>query len=197
MALLCWATGRKNAEKGARFAATGKGALMSGKVMAHFRTTVLSVAALAFVAGCSEDGGMSFFSKNNGSDEVVVVEENRSVELIERDVEAPQVFQVTENGLWDGRPSLGGVWVAHPDVQDPERVIVRNLDNGKFVIGALFRRERENPGPALQASSDAAAALGMLAGAPAELQVTALRREETPAQVAEATATFDEGEEIE
>ncbi len=197
MALLCWVTGRKNAEKGARFAATGKGALMSGKVMAHFRTTVLSVAALAFVAGCSKDGGMSFFSKNNGSDEAVVVEENRSVELIERDVEAPQVFQVTENGLWDGRPSLGGVWVAHPDVQDPERVIVRNLDNGKFVIGALFRRERENPGPALQASSDAAAALGMLAGAPAELQVTALRREEAPAQMAEATATFDEGEEIE
>ncbi|NIY72154.1 SPOR domain-containing protein [Marivivens donghaensis] len=170
---------------------------MSGKVMAHFRTTVLSVAALAFVAGCSEDGGMSFFNKNSGSDETLVVEENRSVELIERDVEAPQVFQVTENGLWDGRPSLGGVWVAHPDVQDPERVIVRNLDNGKFVIGALFRRERENPGPALQASSDAAAALGMLAGAPAQLQVTALRREEAPAQVAEATPTFDEGAEVE
>jgi len=51
------------------------------------------------------------------------------------------------------------------------------------VIGALFRREREIPGPRLQASSDAAAALGMLAGAPVELNVTALRREtveETP-----------------
>ena len=43
--------------------------------------------------------------------------------LVERDVEAPGVFQVTEAGLWDGRPSLGGVWVAHPDVTEPERVI--------------------------------------------------------------------------
>ncbi len=101
-----------------------------------------------------------------------------SVELIERDVEAPEVFHVTATGLWDGRPSLGGVWVAHPDVSEPERVIIRNEDNGKFVIGALFRRERDNPGPALQVSSDAAQTLGMLAGAPANLNVTALRREE-------------------
>jgi hypothetical protein len=34
--------------------------------------------------------------------------------LAERDVEAPEVFDVTDAGLWDGRPSLGGVWVAHP-----------------------------------------------------------------------------------
>lgn len=101
-----------------------------------------------------------------------------SVELVERDVEAPEVFHVTDSGLWDGRPSLGGVWVAHPDVSEPERVIIRNEDNGKFVIGALFRRERDNPGPALQVSSDAAQTLGMLAGAPANLNVTALRREE-------------------
>ncbi|MEI2707315.1 MAG: hypothetical protein V9E89_19220 [Ilumatobacteraceae bacterium] len=99
---------------------------------------------------------------------------------MDRDVEAPNVFQVTEEALWDGRPSLGGVWVASPDTKDPERVIMRNPANGKFVIGALFRRERDNPGPKLQISSDAAAALGMLAGAPAKLSITALRREETP-----------------
>ncbi|HEY9037441.1 MAG TPA: SPOR domain-containing protein [Roseovarius sp.] len=103
-----------------------------------------------------------------------------SVRLVERDVEAPEVFQITDKGLWDGRPSLGGVWVAHPDVTEPERVIIRNTANSKFVIGALFRRERSNPGPAFQVSSDAAAALGMLAGAPAALNVTALRREEAP-----------------
>ncbi len=101
-----------------------------------------------------------------------------AAQLVERDVEAPEVFQATEAGLWDGRPSLGGVWVAHPDVKEPERVIVRNEKNGQFVIGALFRRERETPGPRLQVSSDAAAALGMLAGQPANLNVVALRREE-------------------
>ncbi|MCW1950186.1 MAG: SPOR domain-containing protein, partial [Octadecabacter sp.] len=58
------------------------------------------------------------------------------------------------------------------------------------VIGALFRRERENPGPALQVSSDAASALEMLAGAPTQLQVTALRREEV-AETPEATPTAD------
>ena len=101
-----------------------------------------------------------------------------TVQLVETDVEAPEIFQVTDQGLWDGRPSLGGVWVAHPDVTEPERVIIRNEENGTFVIGALFRRERENPGPLIQVSSDAAEALEMLAGAPARLNVTALRREE-------------------
>ncbi len=109
--------------------------------------------------------------------------------LVERDVEAPEVFQITENGLWDGRPSLGGVWVAHPEAQDPERVIIRNEANGKFVIGALFRREREVPGPRFQVSSDAADALGMLAGSPVTLNVTALRREEVPDPTAEQDPT--------
>ena len=108
----------------------------------------------------------------------------------ERDVEAPEVFQKTEAGLWDGRPSLGGVWVAHPDVTDPERVIIRNETNGKFVIGALFRRERDNPGPQLQVSSDAAEELGMLAGAPATLNIVALRREAV-AVAPPATTDFD------
>lgn len=95
--------------------------------------------------------------------------------VIERDVEAPEVFQVEEPGLWDGRPSLGGVWVAHPSARDPERVLIRNDATGQTVIGALFRRERENPGPRFQISSEAANALGILPGAPTEISVTALR----------------------
>ena len=105
---------------------------------------------------------------------------------VEADVEAPDVFDVTDQGLWDGRPSLGGVWVAHPDVADPERVVIRNQDNGRTIVGALFRRERESPGPPLQVSSDAAEALSMLAGAPATLDVTALRREVASAPPAAA-----------
>jgi hypothetical protein len=120
-----------------------------------------------------------------------------SVELIERDVEAPEVFEAEDRALWDGRPSLGGVWVAAPGVRDPERVIIRNVENGKFVIGALFKREEGNPGPRLQLSSDAAAALGVLAGRPASVSVVALRREEVadpqPAPETEAPST-DAGE---
>ncbi|KIC43393.1 sporulation protein [Ruegeria sp. ANG-R] len=111
----------------------------------------------------------------------------------QRDVEAPEVFQVTEAGLWDGRPSLGGIWVAHPDVTQPERVVIKNTANNKSVTGALFRRERNLPGPALQVSSSAAEKLGMLAGAPTKVQVVALRREaiEAPPAPAETEPADD------
>jgi len=134
---------------------------------------------LAVMSGCDQSGNFMLQPDSGGS--AAKARSGGSVKLVERDVEAPEVFQVTDMGLWDGRPSLGGVWVAHPDVKEPERVIIRNMSNSNFVIGALFRRERETPGPLLQVSSDAAAALDMLAGAPAQLNVTALRREEVPA----------------
>ena len=133
------------------------------------------IAGFALVAGC-EDGTTSgtIASRADTGQEAAA----SGGKVTEQDVEAPDVFAANENGLWDGRPSLGGVWVAHPDVRDPERVIIRNQANGTYVIGALFRRERENPGPRIQVSSDAASELGMLAGQPAELEVVALRREQ-------------------
>ena len=146
-----------------------------------------SVAALA-LAGCQGLGENSPFKKRPDAAAESGAASTSSVRLVERDVEAPEVFQVTDEGLWDGRPSLGGVWVAHPDVKEPERVIIRHAGNGKFVIGALFRRERANPGPRLQVSSDAAAALGMLAGSPQKLNVTALRREAAPEAGADPAA---------
>lgn len=140
------------------------------------RAAALGLAAALALAACDGEG----LEARQGS---VGAEGNTAgaAEAVGTDVEAPEVFQVTDQGLWDGRPSLGGVWVAHPDVADPERVVIRNQDNGQTVVGALFRRERENPGPPLQVSSDAAEALSMLAGAPATLIVTALRREEAVA----------------
>ncbi|WP_122072995.1 SPOR domain-containing protein [Pseudophaeobacter sp. EL27] len=140
----------------------------SGPGLAFMLVSMLALSA------CEEGANLGFLKPKPA--ETAVAGSSRT-QLVERDVEAPDVFQVNEAGLWDGRPSLGGVWVAHPDAKDPERVIIRNTANGKFVIGALFRREREIPGPRLQTSSDAAAALGMLAGAPVALNVTALRRE--------------------
>lgn len=142
-----------------------------------------SALCLLMLTACEDGAGLPFLQPKASATDTAPTSAS-STKLVERDVESPDVFQVTEAGLWDGRPSLGGVWVAHPDAQDPERVIIRNSANGKFVIGALFRREREIPGPRIQASSDAAAALGMLAGAPVELNVTALRRETAPEEVA-------------
>ncbi|WP_371153769.1 SPOR domain-containing protein [Jannaschia sp. 2305UL9-9] len=141
---------------------------------------------MALLAACQPGGT---FGGGGGSDATRGSGLGTSVQLIERDIEAPEVFQANDRALWDGRPSLGGVWVAAPDVRDPERVIIRNEANGKFVIGALFKRERGNPGPALQLSSDAAAALGIIAGAPTTIDVVALRREEVPDPAAAPTVS--------
>lgn len=145
------------------------------------RGMLCAALALGLLAGCDENGKFAFpeipLPKAKDSADTSAAQASGG-KTIERDVEAPEVFSAQEDGLWDGRPSLGGVWVAHPDVDDPERVMIRNESNNKFVVGALFRRERDIPGPKLQISSDAAAALGILAGAPTKLNVVALRREE-------------------
>lgn len=151
---------------------------------------VLVVSAAMALAAC-QPGTSPFAAKETATGgspaDAAATKGARSVKLVDRDVEAPEVFAVTDMALWDGRPSLGGVWVASPQAVDPERVILRNPANGKFVIGALFRREAANPGPSLQISSDAAEALGLLAGQPGKISVTALRREEAPVAAPDAT----------
>ena len=150
------------------------------------------VLSTLFLTACDETGQFNLGQTLRGSDNNEAPQRaGKATKTTERDVEAPEVFSATEDGLWDGRPSLGGVWVAHPDVKDPERVIIRNTANGKFVVGPLFRRARDIPGPRLQISSDAAEALGMLAGAPGQLNVTALRKEEVAAQAPEITDTVE------
>lgn len=150
-----------------------------------------------FLSGCDDAKLPDFLKKNDKGSASAAAGKSGRAQSGERDVEAPEIFQLAEKGLWDGRPSLGGVWVAHPDATDPERVIIRNQANGKSVVGALFRREREVPGPRFQVSSDAAEALGMLAGAPAELSVTALRKEVIKEEPAAPTEELDAPADIE
>ncbi|MEY4983404.1 MAG: hypothetical protein RIR62_1670 [Pseudomonadota bacterium] len=156
--------------------------MTKGRAIIRF---ALATTAFAVLAGC-QTGGTS--GAGGAPSATTATGDARSTRIVNRDVEAPEIFNVTAEALWDGRPSLGGVWVASDKATDPERVILRNPANGKFVIGALFRREAFNPGPPLQISSDAAAALGMMAGAPAPISVTALRREEVPVAGPDATA---------
>ena len=168
---------------------------MAGMMIRHL---ILAACAAGALGACVKEGGPAVKGSSSaaGAAAAPAGKPTTSVKLVDRDVEAPEIFQTTDQALWDGRPSLGGVWVASPDAKDPERVILRNPANGKFVIGALFRRERENPGPKLQISSDAASALGMLAGAPAKVNVTALRREEAPAQTDATKPLLDAAEPV-
>ena len=143
---------------------------MTSKAMAR---AGLLAAALA-LAGCE---GLDLPGSGGGA-EATALPARGAVTRTAQDVERPDIFGLTAEGLWDGRPSLGGAWVAHPDAQLPERVAIRNQANGRTMTAALFRRERENPGPPFQVSSDAAETLGLLPGAPVVLEVVALRREE-------------------
>lgn len=151
--------------------------------------------ATSLALGACVNGANPFTS--GGAETQTGVAASKSTKLVDRDVEAPEIYQTTDQALWDGRPSLGGVWIASPDTKDPERVIIRNEANGKFVIGALFKRELDNPGPKLQISSDTAAALGILAGAPTKLNVTALRREEAEVVTDATKPILDSSEAVE
>lgn len=154
---------------------------MTGFMILSVRKWPLSLALASAVglAACDENGNFALPTSQGAAAEAPLPA-NALNQRPQRniDVERPDIFAITDNGLWDGRPSLGGVWVAHPEVTDPERVVIRNTESGQEIIGALFRRERENPGPLLQVSSDAAEALGLLPGAPTRLEVVVLRREE-------------------
>lgn len=153
------------------------------------RAGLVSAAVFSLVA-CEEGG----FTLGAAKPDQSASAGSAAIEFEERDVEAPDVFQVTELALWDGRPSFGGVWVAHPSSKQPERVMIVNNENGKFVVGALFRREVELPGPRLQVSSEGAAALDILAGDPTELTVTALRRETVQVSAPEAPVEATPGD---
>lgn len=91
------------------------------------------------------------------------------------EVERADIFSETGNAIWDGRPTLGGQWVASVSTKDLERVRITRTDTGQSVEGALFRIEPGTPGPDLMLSSDAARALGIVAGSPTPISVVALR----------------------
>ena len=139
----------------------------------------LTLIALAGLAGCQPTGGDGPFGRllSPAAAPAADAASTAPVGAVEEiEVEAPEVYSLAAQGLWDGRPSLGGVWVAHPDVTSPERVAIRAAGGGT-VTGALFRRERTSAGPDFQISSEAATALGVPPGTAVALEVVALRRE--------------------
>ena len=149
--------------------------MVAGRI---FCKVVIVSSALSILTGCTVQDA---FSQRPLSGEGLSADTSSSSKLIERDIEAPEVFQLTGSGLWDGRPSLGGVWVAHTSAQSAERIIIRNGESGKFVIGALFRSDSLKEGLRFQMSADTAQALGVLAGQTVNLDVTALRPQDANA----------------
>lgn len=153
-----------------------------------WRISLLSALTLS-LGGCEAFSELGLFDRETGE----TVDQSGAplgepLQLVQRDVETPSAFSVTDKAIWDGRPSLGGIWVAYPGNVQPERVNIRNETTGETVVGALFKRERQNPGPPIQVSSDAANALGIVPGSPIELSIIALRREAVNANPAPVVA---------
>lgn len=141
--------------------------LDTGFVRNILRYSLIPV-TIVTVSACSEGTVPSEVEDLRGS----VIE----TDVITEDMLAPEAFSITDTALWDGRPTFGGVWIAYPNIETPERVRITNPENGEDVIGALYKREDGFPGPQIELSADAASALGIIAGVPAELRVVALRR---------------------
>lgn len=154
---------------------------------AQIRMILLITAAAGMLSACVD--GLGTTTSLGGT-----LGNTGSTRIVTRDIEAPEVFQTTAMAQWDGRPSLGGVWIAAPRINDPERVIIRNPANGKFVIGTLFRRAAAGEG--MQLSSDAAQALDIKAATAVTLDVTALRRADGGGAVDPSRPLLDSAETI-
>ncbi len=103
--------------------------------------------------------------------------------LEEREVEVPEAFHRIGMAVWDGSDLSDGIWVAHPAAVQPERVSIRNISNGRSVVGDLYGRdadsfEKEPDGAThMLLSAAAARVLGVAPNMPSRVEVTVIRRE--------------------
>ena len=87
----------------------------------------------------------------------------------------PEILDISTSVNWDGDQTLGGNWISHPDVASPERVLIKNISNGKSIVGAIFQQTKKmNSGSAL-ISSDAAKALSIAQNEKTKVQIVAVR----------------------
>ena len=89
--------------------------------------------------------------------------------------EKPEILDISAAVIWDGEQTLGGNWISHPDVESPKRVLIKNISNGKSIVGAIFQQTKKiNPGSAF-ISSDAAKALDIVKNEQTKVQIIAVK----------------------
>ena len=92
--------------------------------------------------------------------------------------EKPEILDLSASVIWDGEQTLGGNWISHPDADSPERVLIKNISNGKSIVGAIFQQTKKmKTGPAV-ISSDAAKALNIAQNDQTKVQIIAVRAAE-------------------
>ena len=75
--------------------------------------------------------------------------------------EQPEILSISATVIWDGEPTLGGNWVSHPQIESPERVLIKNTSNGKSIVGAIFQYTKSIKKGTAVISSDAARSLNI------------------------------------
>jgi hypothetical protein len=87
----------------------------------------------------------------------------------------PSLFQAEARTLWDGLPSMGGAWVAHPAAGAAMMVEATNLDTGRSLRLPMLRISERAGRPPIQMSADAALRLGMAPGRLTPVRLIGLR----------------------
>ena len=93
--------------------------------------------------------------------------------------EKPEILAISASVIWDGNQTLGGNWISHPDVASPERVLIKNISNGKSIVGAVFQQTKKTKTGSALISSDAAKALDIAQNEKTKVQIVAVRAPES------------------
>ena len=134
--------------------------LLSVRLIAKF---LLVLSFVSTIVGCNPLTNKSKSTKNTSN-----------ITLDEK----PEILDLSASVIWDGEQTLGGNWISHPDVDSPERVLIKNISNGKSIVGAIFQQTKKmKTGPAV-ISSDAAKALSIAQNDQTKVQIIAVRAAE-------------------
>ena len=103
--------------------------------------------------------------------------------------EKPEILDISAFVMWDGEQTLGGNWISHPNVDSPERVLIKNSSNGKSIVGAIFQQTKKIETETAVISSDAARALGISKNNETKVQIIAVRVAEGSSQTPEIASS--------
>ena len=95
--------------------------------------------------------------------------------------EMPEILDISTSVFWDGEQTLGGNWISYPDVDSPERVLIKNIVNGKSIVGAIFQQSKKMKSRSAQISSDAAKSLKINKNEQTKVQIIAIKKAESTA----------------
>ena len=134
--------------------------LLSVRLIAKF---LLVLSFVSTIVGCNPLTNLSKSTKNTSN-----------ITLDEK----PEILDLSASVIWDGEQTLGGNWISHPDVDSPERVLIKNISNGKSIVGAIFQQTKKMKTGHALISSDAAKALNIAQNDQTKVQIIAVRAAE-------------------